>query len=154
MFKLDGLSIENEPAITKWRYEDLGDDPVKHRWRAWWAGGDAVNDVSGIELRAYPVVRATPCGVWIDDLAWRDGRGWQMTTTKGKWLSIGGRQSWAKLTQDAAIESLAIRLCRWTNMISDAQKRAGDAATSLKKLRPDLACFSETAIKNLKRDWR
>lgn len=36
-FKINGQSVKSQPSITKWSFEDLGDDPAKHRWRARWA---------------------------------------------------------------------------------------------------------------------
>lgn len=157
-FCLDGLSVEMVPAITKWSFEDLGDDPAKHRWRAWWAQGDVSNAVAGIELRAYPVIKPTPCGVWIDEWAYREwvyGENdpyqiWTSRIFKKRFVHDKSGQAWAKPTQDEAIESLAIRLCRWSSRIAADARRANSAADALAKLRPDLADFAEMARKNLK----
>lgn len=150
-FCFDGLSVEMDPAITKWSFEDLGDDPAKHRWRAWWAQGDVSNTVAGIELRAYPVIKATPCGVWVDELAWRDRGAWNLSRIGKRFVHNDSGQAWAKPTQEDAIKSLAIRLCRWSNRIAADARRANSAADALAKLRPDLADFAETSRKNLKR---
>ena len=147
-FNISGLTVEMQPAITKWSYEDLGDDPTKHRWRAWWAS-DGYSDVCGIELRAYPVIKQTPCGAWIDELAWRDRGEWNLSTKGKRFIHNKSGQGWAKPTQDEAILSIAIRLCRWSNRIASDVRRAKSAAIALEKLRPDLADFAKTVRKNL-----
>lgn len=57
--------------------------------------------------------------------------------------------AWAKPTQEEAIRSLAIRLCRWTARLHHDMKRAESAITALEKLRPDLPAFTDTARQNL-----
>jgi hypothetical protein len=152
-FQFGGMTAEMQPAITKWSFEDLGDDAASHRWRAWWASGDIYGEVGGIELRAYPVIKHTPCGVWIDELAWRHWEGqkqvWRMSSHGKRFVNNGSGQGWVKPTQEEAIKSLAIRLCRWSNRIASDVRRAKSAATALEKLRPDLADFAETSRKNL-----
>lgn len=149
VLRFDGLSVEMRPAITKWSFEDLGDDPSSHRWRAWWAQGDRPNEVAGIELRAYPVIKQTTRGVWVDELAWRYCGLWNFSSVGKRLVLNDSGQSWAKPTQELAIESLAIRLCRWSNRIASDVRRAKSAADALGKLRPDLADFCTTAQKNL-----
>lgn len=150
IFRADGLDESGNPVITKIGYEDLGDDPDLHRWRAWW-----VHDVTSIELRAYPVIKKTRCGAWIDDLAWRQycaaGREWNFSgdNIKGKFVYDDRQQSWAKATQEQAIESLAIRLCRWTAILERDTQKALAAADALLKLRPDLEVYANAAKKNL-----
>ena len=147
-FNFSGLTADMLPAITKWSYEDLADNPEKHRWRAWWAS-DGYSEVCGIELRAYPVIKKTPCGVWVDELAWRDSGKWNLPTSGKRFIHNNSGQGWAKPTQEQAILSIAIRLCRWSNRIASDVSRAKSAAIALEKLRPDLADFAETARKNL-----
>lgn len=156
-FKINGLSVNMAPSITKWSFEDLGDDPEKHRWRAWWASGDRLNEVSGIELRAYPVIKQTKCGVWIDTLAWREwSRGendpyqiWNLSALGNKFIHNDSGQAWAKPTQDQAIKSLAIRLCRWSNRVAGDIRRIESASNALAKLRPDMEDFADQSRKNL-----
>jgi hypothetical protein len=163
VFRIDGLSVEMVPAITKWSYEDLGDAPELHRWRAYWAGGDFDSQVSGIELRAYPVLRVTPAAVWINadgcreatKQPWQDGApAWDWVPFNPAWMRKrlchnGSGSAWAKPTQDEAIRSLAVRLCRWTGHISRDFKRAQSAIAGLEKLRPDLPAFAQRAKANL-----
>jgi hypothetical protein len=148
-FLFDGFSLEMTPAITKWSYEDLGDDPTLHRWRAFWSPCDIDGKTGGIELRAYPVIKPTRCGVWVDEMAWRDGKGWNTSSTGKRFVHNDSGQAWAKPTQEDAIKSIAIRLTRWSNRIAGDVRRAKTAADVLEKLRPDLADFAETARKNL-----
>lgn len=156
-FNLDGLSIQMKPAITKWGFDDLGDAPNLHRWRAWWAGGDGIGEVAGIELRAYPVIKPTPCGVWIDEWAYREwvyGENdpyqiWTDRVPKKRFVHNDSGQAWAKPTQDEAIKSLAIRLSRWSNRVAGDVNRVRSAAKALETLRPDFAAYADTARKNI-----
>lgn len=150
-FKISGLSVEMKPSITKWGFEDLGDDPASHRWRAWWALGDISSETGGIELRAYPVIKPTRCGVWVDELAWREWeKEWNMSSVGKRFVHNDSGQAWAKPTQEQAIESLAIRLCRWTANMQRERARAESAAKALEKLRPDLSVYAKAALENLK----
>lgn len=160
-FKFGGLSVENVPAITKWGFEDLGDDPEKHRWRAWWASDG--NETCGIELRAYPVIQKNPASVWINEDGCRQAtkQPWEEGAPAMEWVPFDARwmkkrllynaagAAWAKPTQDEAIRSLAIRLCRWTACLHYDMKRAESAITALEKLRPDLPAYADTARRNL-----
>lgn len=163
-FKLDGLSVEMQPSITKWGFEDLGDDPDKHRWRAQWALSDVNGIVGGIQLHAYPVIKVNPASVWIDEWAGRQAtkQPWEEGAPDMEWVSFGhvkrrllhngSGQAWAKPTQEEAIRSLAIRLCRWTSHLRSEVERAESAAKALEQLRPDLADFAAQARKNLAGD--
>ncbi len=136
---------------------DLGDDAMAHRWRAWWRQGYSDLGVNGIILRAYPVIRATPAGAWIDTdatrkatkqpreegapaLAWTKGNG-----HKTRWVSNTSGAAWAKTSREAAIYSLAVRLDRWATNIAREARRAKQAADVMAELRPDLARFAEHA---------
>ena len=159
-FTLDGHAVEMQPSITKWGFEDLGDEPAKHRWRAWWASGNGVT--YGIELRAYPVIKVNPASVWINEDNYRLGREWE--TFDPSWMRKrichnGARAAWAKPTQEEAIRSLAIRLCRWTAQLHHDLKRAESAIKVLETLRPEWTAYPQTARQNLsgnarKTDWR
>lgn len=157
-FKFEGQSVEMKPAITKWGFEDLQDQPHLHRWRAWWAQGD----VSGIEMHAYPVVRNTHCGAWIDTIGYREAtkQPWEDGAPALDWVKSKHKcfhrlvmndsaKSWAKPTQEEAIHSLAVRLTRWTGRLSGDFSRARSAVTTLQSLRPDLHRYAESALKNL-----
>lgn len=159
ILRLDGMTANLDPAITKWGFEDLGDDPEKHRWRAWWAGTGLDGEPRGIELRAYPVIKVNPQSVWIDEWAdrkWMYGEGdpykdWISCSAgvKKRLCHNGSGSAWAKPTQDEAIRSLAIRLCRWTSHIARDVKRANEAIASLEALRPDLPGYAQKARLNL-----
>ena len=150
MFTFGGLSVEMQPSITKWGFEDLGDDPAKHRWRAWWASD--YGETCGIELRAYPVIKVNPASVWINEDNYRLGREWE--TFDPSWMRKrichnGAGAAWAKPTQEDAIRSLAIRLCRWTGRLHSEVKRAESAIAGLTKLRPEWTAYQEVARQNL-----
>jgi hypothetical protein len=160
-FKFGGLSVEMQPSITKWGFEDLGDDPTKHRWRAWWASSDG--ETHGIELRAYPVIKVNPASVWINEDGCRKAakQPWEEGAPDMQWVPFderwmkkhllhnGAGAAWAKPTQEEAIRSLAIRLCRWTARLRTEMKRAESAAAVLEKLRPDLPAYTKRARLNL-----
>ena len=155
-FKVAGLGQDNEPAITQWSFEDLGDSPEQHRWRAWWRR-DYSGSTTGIELVAYPVIRATECGVWIDEYAWRDatkqpweegapGYQWHHGNKPKKRLILNGSGAgWAKPTRDEAVRSLAMRLTRWASFVARDVERVVTAASAMQKLRPDLSSYPMAA---------
>lgn len=141
---------------------DLGDDASAHRWRAWWRQGYSDLGVNGIVLHAYPVIRATPVGAWIDTDAvreatkppWEEGApalewtkaDWHRT----RWVSNTSGAAWAKPTREAAIYSLAVRLDRWATNIAREARRAKQAADAMAELRPDLASLAERAKLSLR----
>lgn len=163
MSDLDVLKIVPTPAISKWGYGDLGDEPDQHRWRAWWASGYGT-EIYGIELRAYPVISKTLCGVWINEdgyrqatkQPWEEGapaKEWvpfDQTWMKKRFVHDNSNQAWAKPTQEEAIQSLAVRLCRWAVHVARGTEKVRTAAEAISKLRPDLNYLAEGAIKNLK----
>lgn len=158
------MTLEPGPAtITAFGYTDLGDDPDKHRWRAHWAQGDRSGEVSGIYLTAYPVVRLTKEGAWIDTLPYRQATAqpWEEGAQSLEWVISkdgaahrfvvnGSGSSWAKMTRDEAIHSIAIRLERWTKRLAHEVEHASAAALALKQVRPDLELWSIRAQANLK----
>lgn len=149
------LELTKVPTIHCYGYDDLGDDPLSHRWRATWE-----QDGFGIWLQAYPVIRTTPTGVWIAKHAyrqatkqpWEDGapaNEWVYRAEERRWISNKSGASYAKPTKDDAIKSLAIRLTRWTCRIKAEYDRAMSAAETLASLRPELSLYADTAKKNL-----
>lgn len=161
VFKLAGFSLEMVPAITKYGFEDLGDDPASHRWRAWWALSDIGSQTGGIELRAYPVIKVNPASVWIDEWAGRQAskQPWEDGAPAVEWVSCGhvkrrllhndANAAWAKPTQDQAVQSLAVRLCRWTGHLARELERAESAIKAMETLRPDLKIHTQKARFNL-----
>jgi len=146
---VDGRDAAGKPCITKYGFEDLGDDPAAHRWRAWWTG-DGI-DPMGISLQPYPVIKLTPCGAWISRGSWRSSDGqWQNIDNLPRIVMNRSHQAWAKPTQEAALHSLAVRLCRWSSGVARDFSRAHDAAKALAILKPDLADFADVAMENLK----
>ena len=160
LFKLDGLTVQMEPAITKWSFEDLGDEPDKHRWRAWWVT-DGNGVVTGIELRAYPVIKTNPESVWINVDGYREHtrEGKQWKAFEPRWmrkrlLYNGSGSAWAKPTQEEAIHSLAIRLTRWANHVARDVQKARSAADVLEKLRPNMKWSADDARTRLDgKEW-
>ena len=150
--------VESAPTISSFGYEDLGDDPTTHRWRAQWE-----TNGEGIWLVAYPVIKTTPCGAWINEHSYREAtkQPWEEGAPDKQWVPYregmkkrfvhnNSGQAWAKPTKEEALHSLAIRLCRWTSNIRREVNRARAAAETLRKLRPQEADFAQTAINNLK----
>ena len=150
--------FESGPTISSFGYEDLGDDPTTHRWRAQWE-----TNGEGIWLVAYPVIKLTPCGAWINEHSFREAtkQPWEEGAPDKQWVPYregmkkrfvhnNSGQAWAKPTKEEALHSLAIRLCRWTANIRREVDRARAAAETLRKLRPQEEDFAKTAINNLK----
>ncbi|MCC0013834.1 MAG: hypothetical protein H6881_08155 [Rhodobiaceae bacterium] len=148
------LKIRIYPTSAK----DLGDNKDKHRWRAKWDTDYIGGTVIGIALSAYPVVRLTPRGAWIDQYAyfeatkqpWEDGapaNEWVTTADRSlwKWVSDDGGQAWAKPTQEDAIRSIAIRLHRWAGKLHRENEKMREAINAMRIVRPDLSRFADDA---------
>lgn len=163
LFPLYVAMSANAPSITQYGFDDLGDNPSAHRWRAQWVFG-YTGRCEGISLSAHPVLRATPCGVWINADGYRQAtkQPWEEGAPDKEWVPFqpwmkkrfvmdGSGQAWAKPTREEALHSLAIRLTRWTANISSVAEKAGSAASVLRVLRPSDADFAVTATKNLAR---
>ena len=137
------------PCITKDYSSDLGDNPADHRWRAWWLYDNGRGPAS-IVLAAYPVVKNTPCGVRVDEFAYReatrDGVVWRLSGSEGRLLLAGANAAWAKPTQEEAMHSLAIRLGRWAGHLSTQRDRMISAAEGLRLLRPAMSARAEYAL--------
>lgn len=160
------MKTEIAPAIHQWSFEDLGDDPASHRWRAQWSY-TWDGECDGIMLTAHQVLKATRCGVWITQYSsrkprWVDGAtvlDWEPFEPwmKRRFVNNGSMQAWAKPTREEAMHSLGIRLTRWTTNIRKEVEKARAAAHALLKLRPDDAFLANTALDNLKgiekEDW-
>ena len=167
MFKIDGMTFEMEPSITKWGVEDLEDSPENHRWRATWAPGNGDDPICGIVLTAYPVIKRTRCGVWINcdgsrqstKQPWEEGAPalewvpFNERWMKKRFVNDGSGQAWAKPTQEDALLSLAIRLCRWAQNAHWNMRRVQAAADVLEKLRPDWPSYPEAARSHLRGDF-
>jgi hypothetical protein len=155
------FSVEISPTIY-FGPEDLGDHPHLHRWRARWSFAHT-GECDGIYLSAHPVLKATPCGVWINEDGYMEAtkQPWEEGAPAKEWVPFNPQwmkkrfvqdksgQGWAKPTREEALHSLAIRLTRWTQNIARENDKAASAAQVLNKLRPMDAVFAETAIKNL-----
>lgn len=153
MDNMSGVTMQMEPTISKWGFEDLGDAPALHRWRAGWVTEQlrAGPSVAGIQLRAYPVIKTNPESVWIDEWAdrqatkqpWEEGApgmewvAYEAKPVKKRLLHSGSGSAWAKPTQEEAIHSLAVRLTRWASHIALDVQKARSAAEALEKLRPN-----------------
>lgn len=136
-----------KPAIVfDYGCQNIGDKPHLHRWRAWWDYG-MNEEVTNIRLSAYPVIKLTPQGAWIDPFASAMTHG---ALSGGKRIVFNGcRASWAKETQEDAIKSLAVRLSRWSRHIANDRRKALEAATVLEALRPDLPSYVQSVRGNL-----
>ena len=159
MFNLDGMTVQCEPAITKWGFEDLDDVPDTHRWRAWWVRSSYDSTVTGIELRAYPVIKTTPCGVWINADGYRQAtkQPWEKGAPAHEWVPFepkwmkkrfiqsGSGSAWAKPTQEEAIHSLAVRLSRWSNHVASDVSKVMSAAATMEALRPNYPSYVQHA---------
>lgn len=158
-FNFDGMTAQMEPAITKWGYKDLEDDPASHRWRAHWVTESLREGltVTGIMLEAYPVIKTNRSSVWINEDAQRCGGSWEVfdpTWMKKRLLHNGSGSAWAKPTQEEALFSLAVRLTRWANHLARDVQKAKSAADVLEKLRPGLSTFAQDAKERLEgKEW-
>jgi len=162
-FKLDGMTCESQPAITKWGFEDLEDDPTQHRWRASWVRSDYDSKVTGISLTAHPVLKETPCGVWIHEYGFRQAtkQPWEEGAPAMEWVPFyeklmkkrfvhnGSGSAWAKPTQEEAIRSLAIRLSRWSNHVASNVEKLWSAANVMEALRPEYPSYVQHARANM-----
>ena len=137
-------------------HSDLGDEPDKHRWRASWVTAWDESLICGIQLDAYPVLRLTPTGAWIDPVAmrqatkqpWEDGApGMEWITHLGhkRWVGNVSGSAWAKRTKEDAILSIAIRLTRWAQKCANDHARAMAAVETLRVLRPDMPSYADNA---------
>lgn len=168
-FKINGLTFELDPTISKWGYEDLEDNPETHRWRASWAsssGGDPL--IYGIILTAHPVIKRTRCGVWINvdgsrqatKQPWEEGapaKEWapfDERWMRKRFVNDGSGQAWAKPTQEEALRSIAIRMCRWAQRAHHDMQRVQAAIAVLEKLRPDWPAYPEAARAHLRGEYR
>jgi hypothetical protein len=115
------------------------DDPDHIRWRATWHRSYNTGLPVGLELTPYPVVRKTPCGAWVDPLAYRQatkqpwedgapGNEWLLSDKKmWKFVHDGSGSAWAKPTRAAALRSLGVRLTRWSSAVRRDVERVNAA---------------------------
>jgi hypothetical protein len=136
------------PAIVfDYGCENLGDNPHLHRWRAWWDCG-MNEEITNIRLSAYPVIKLTAQGAWIDPVPSMSNAPGRLSGLK-RIVFNGCRASWAKETQDNAIRSLAVRMSIWSNHIATNRRKAIEAASVLEILRPDLPSYVQNVRGNL-----
>ena len=116
----DFNDTENQADVTMILndHDVLGDDPTKHRWRATWEREYNTTMPIGIRLTAYPVVSLTEYGAWIDPDGYFHRGEWEfyglpVKHPRKRLVMNGSGSSWAKLTKDEALSSLAYRLKRW-----------------------------------------
>ena len=64
-------------------------------------------------VRTYPVIRATRCGVWIDDMS-----------TRGKFVNLQAGKRYAAPTIEEALQSYKARKRRQVSILSAQLKRA------------------------------
>jgi hypothetical protein len=110
------LPRSNEPTIVIAPNPAFGNDPDSHRWRARW-NRDFDNVIVGIRLEAFPVIRKTEFGVWVDPFAWWYHNKWEFSTEGAKWMSNTSAASWAKPYQKDALHSLTVRYQRWSSHV-------------------------------------
>lgn len=125
------------------------DDPDRIRWRATWHRAYDTGLPVGIELTPYPVARKTPCGAWVDPLAFRKLKEWTdagarrewSLSDKGLWKFVHDRSgsSWAKKTRAEALYSLGVRLTRWSAKVRRDVERVNAACDVAEAL---LSCES------------
>ena len=138
-------------TIRYYGHDDLGDAPDLHRWRASWeCSSMGMGYPDCIVLSAHPVVKLTPMGAWIAQHAyrkatkqpWEDGAPgyvWNTYGTKGRFVLNGSGMSWAKLTQEEAIASLAYRMECWARRMVHDYRRVVAAVDTMERIRPDFA---------------
>lgn len=150
MSSLDDLfaHIHTQPRLNV-LHAELGDNPATHRWRAGWTAGE--HDKTDIELRPVRVVKPTPAGAWIDPDAWWDGSSWCYVGSK-RWVANDSGSAWAKPTQEAALQSLAIRLDRWAIQMANQLTQLRSAIATAEELLPQYGSWPVSARLRLPRD--
>lgn len=152
-----------EPSIYDYEGAELGDNPETHRWRAGWCF-DWDGQCAGIELTPYPVIKLTRCGAWINEHGTRQAtkQPWEEGAPAKAWVPFNpelmtkrfinnnSSAGWAKPTREEALNSLSIRLCRWTDHIRRDAERAKKAIMALQKLRPQDELSVKVSLNNLK----
>lgn len=135
--------------VRKYGHDDLGDAPGLHRWRATWENG-AEGYPDCIVLQAHPVIKLTPMGAWVAQHAYREatkqpweegapGLEWVTFGNKGRFVVNGSGMSWAKLTREEAIASLAYRMETWARRMVHDYRRVIAAVDTMERIRPDFA---------------
>lgn len=149
MFAPFSMSRVMPTEIRHYGHDDLGDAPDSHRWRASWDKNyDGYPEC--IILTAHPVLRTTPKGAWIAQHSYREatkqpwedgapGLEWVTFGTKGRFVLNGSGMSWAKMTREEAIASLAYRMERWAQKIVHDYRRVVAAVDTMERIRPDFA---------------
>jgi hypothetical protein len=135
-----GVSKAEPPRIVYAYKEFEGvDDPDRIRWRATWHRHWDTGLPVGIELTPYPVARKTPCGAWVDPLAYRQAtkQPWEDGAPANEWLLSDKRlwkfvydrsgSAWAKPTRAEALRSLGVRLVRWSAKVRRDVERVNAA---------------------------
>lgn len=159
---INGGDDYRELKVRK-QYEQFGDDPDNLRWRAWW-DKNYDGKVLGIKLECYPVVRQTPCGAWINPVAWiyhrydetgvEVGHGWSEPSKQLlRWVGNESGQAWAKKTQQAAIDSLLYRFQRWGRRMGQDLGYFLAVAHALGEIYPDKKAMAERVLSENIR-WR
>lgn len=104
--------------IENWNPK-LADDPTRWRWRATFEFSGYGKRDAYVVLQAYPVVKLTPCGAWIDSYGYVNPDGSNealapssVTAAGVRLVMDGSGQAWAKRTRDEALHSAAYRLKR------------------------------------------
>jgi len=141
--RVDDWGISVVPEISQYSFANLPEAPSLHRWRAYWSE-------YGIELRAYPVTRLTPCGAWINVDAYREYGEWEFADWHTlRWVANDSNRAWAKPTREDAIKSLAVRLTRWSQKLVNESERILRAVNALRTIRPELATYADTAERTI-----
>lgn len=97
----------------------LADDPTRWRWRATFEFSSYGAREAYAVIQAYPVVKLTEMGAWIDEFGTVCHDGTPVVRTQSgrniagvRLVMNGSGQAWAKPTRDEALHSLAYRLKR------------------------------------------
>ena len=145
---LNSLRVEELPALMLFPYEDLGDDPASHYWRAEWYYPFNDDSPVSIQLVAFGVYKENMKGAWIDPTSWLnigqyndDGsvvRKWNFGDKRNhKFVITGSGSSKFKPTKDEAIKSLAIRLNRRAGRAVREMRSIAACAFAYETLFPD-----------------
>ena len=142
-----GLTIREEPRGISFRtHGDIGDDPAKHRWRAVWDSDYGTSMPVGIMMYAYPVLKTTYGGAWIDHLAfWEQHKASWWISGKKRLIMNKSGAGWAKPTKEEALASLSYRLLRWAQASRRDMHRVKCAIEVTERLIPDRKHYAEMA---------
>ena len=122
---------------------DIPDDPSRYFWRA------SLSKSGYIELWAFPVVRRTEFGAWIDPDGYVTSSrqlDYNPTSTRLKFMIVNSHRSYAKTHRDLAIASLLHRAVRRAEHVNREAALLRRFSAAIPTLFPEEAEFSQKIL--------